>query len=217
MKLILSSAGFTTEEIVKTCERLAGIPRQRLNVAIINEAYAVEHDNNLRWVLDDLNRVRDTFGGNLELVNILALDKQTVMQRLNLADMIFVTGGHTDYLMDVLSRQGILDILPELLKTKLYVGSSAGAMVMGKRLSSEGYRTIYGEDSSYPIKDYAGYIDVSILPHLDSPHFHNRRAKIDELAQNYHGTLYGLRDDSAIVVEDDILTTIGSEPYIVRA
>lgn len=48
MKLLLCSEGFNTEEIVNKCVELVGKPKESINVAIINEAYAVE-TNNLWW------------------------------------------------------------------------------------------------------------------------------------------------------------------------
>src|SRR5260221_3698607 len=104
LKLILCSEGFYTEEIVAKCEELVGKPRASINIAIINEAYAVEHDNNLRWVLDNLNLVKDNFGGNLELVNLLALDIATVKERIQQNDVIFVVGGNKEYLMSVFNK-----------------------------------------------------------------------------------------------------------------
>ena len=49
MKLLLTSNGFVTPEIISKCEELAGKPKSELNVAVINEAYAVEHDDH-RWI-----------------------------------------------------------------------------------------------------------------------------------------------------------------------
>ena len=178
---------------------------------IINEGYAVEH-NNLRWVLDDLNAVRDNFGGNLELVSLLALDIKTVKERMQQHDVIFVVGGHTDYLMSVLNKSGFSKLLPNLLKTKVYVGSSAGSMVLGKRLSSEANKKIYNEEDTYGVNKYLELVNISIMPHLDSPDFPNRKEILLDAAKKYRGVIYGLRDDSAIVVEGDNITTIGSQP-----
>ncbi len=216
MKLILASAGFATEEIIKKCEEFVGKTKDKISVAVINESYAVEHDNNLRWVLDDLNRIRDNFGGNLELVNLLALDIETVRERIMVNDVIFVVGGNTDYLMNVYNKSGFADILPELLKTKVYVGSSAGGMVLGKRVSPEAYRKIYGEEDEYGVPEFMGLVDIAIMPHLDSPHFPNRRETLLEAAKDHLGVIYGLRDDSAVIVEDEKVTTIGSEPIILN-
>jgi dipeptidase E len=216
MKLILASSGFETEEIVAKCEELVGKPRKSINVAVINEAYAVEHENNLRWVLNDLNAVRDNFGGNLELINLLALDIETIKERIEKNDVIFVVGGNTDYLMSVFNKTGFAKLLPELFKTKVYVGSSAGSMVLGKRLSADAYLKIYGEKSEYDINQYLELVDFTLMPHLDSPHFKNRRENLLEAAKNHPGIIYGLRDDSAVVVDNGKISTIGSEPLVLN-
>jgi dipeptidase E len=216
MKLILASAGFYTEEIIVKCEELVGKSRKDISIAVINESYAVEHNNNLRWVLDDLNRVRDNFGGNLELVNLLALDIETVKERIAQNDVIFAVGGHTDYLMSVFKKTGFADILPQLLETKVYVGSSAGGMVMGKRISEEAYKIIYGEEGTYGVTQYMGLVDFSTMPHLDNPHFPNRRETLTEAVRLHDGMVYGLRDDSAVVVDGTQIYTIGSDPLILN-
>jgi dipeptidase E len=216
MKLILASSGFETEEIVAKCEELVGKPRKSINVAVINEAYAVEHENNLRWVLNDLNAVRDNFGGNLELINLLALDIETIKERIEKNDVIFVVGGNTDYLMSVFNKTGFAKLLPELFKTKVYVGSSVGSMVLGKRLSADAYLKIYGEKSEYDINQYLELVDFTLMPHLDSPHFKNRRENLLEAAKNHPGIIYGLRDDSAVVVDNGKISTIGSEPLVLN-
>ncbi len=214
MKLILCSEGFYTQEIVAKCEELVGKPRSAISIAVINEGYAVDHDNNLPWVLENLNTVKNNFGGNLELVNVLALDIKTIRERIMQHDVIFVVGGHTDYLMSVFNNSGFSKLLPNLLKTKVYVGSSAGSMVLGKRLSSEAYQKIYNFQDAYGVNEYLGLVDVSIMPHLDSPHFPNRKETLQEAAKKHRGVIYGLRDDSAIIVDGDNITTIGSQPLI---
>lgn len=216
MKLILASAGFTTEEIVKKCEELVGKKRTEISVAVINESYAVEHKNNLRWVLNDLNNIRDNFGGNLELVNLLALDLKTVKERIELNDVIFVVGGNTDYLMKVFNDTGFSEILPELLKSKVYVGSSAGGMILGKRLSVNAYKKMYGERGTHGITKFLELVDLTEMPHLDSKHFPNRRELLLEAAKDHDGIIYGLKDDCAIVIDGESISTIGSEPLILN-
>jgi dipeptidase E len=217
MKLLLCSEGFHTPEIVAKCEELVGKKRDVISVAVINEAYAVEHDNNLRWILPTLNEVKDNFGGKLELVNVLALDIATVKQRIEQHDVIFVLGGNTDYLMSVFNKTGFAHLLPELLKTKVYVGSSAGSMVMGKRLSAGVYEKIYGERDLYGVGRYFELIDIALFPHLHSQLFPMRKEMLLAAAGDNTGTIYGLQDDSAIVVEDDKIYTIGSEPLVLES
>ena len=215
MKLILCSEGFSTKEIVDKCEELVGKPKSSINVAVINEAYAVE-ENNLHGVIKNLNKVKDNFGGNLELVNLLALDIQAIKERSLKSDVIFILGGHTDYLMSVFNKSEFSKLLPELLRSKVYVGSSAGSMVLGKRLSADAYEEIYHEQSIYGINKYLEFVDITIMPHLDNPHFANRKEILQDASRKHSGTIYGLRDDSAIVVEGNKLSTIGSEPLILN-
>lgn len=212
MKLVLCSEGFNTEEIVDKCVALVGKSKESINVAIINEAYAVE-TNNLWWVLLNLSKAK-VFGGNVELVNLLALDTEAVKERIENADVIYVLGGHSDYLMSVFNKTGFAKLLPEFLKTKVYVGSSAGSMVLGKRLSDDAYLKMYKETNPYGIKNYLELVDFSIMPHLDSPHFPNRKEALLGAIGDNTGLVYGLRDENAIIVNGSDIYIIGSEPFI---
>ena len=112
--------------------------------------------------------------------------------------------------------QDLGTIMPKLLKTKVYVGSSAGSMVVGKRISTAAYSLIYGKDSKRDIANYLGLVDFSVMPHLDSAHFPNRKESLLEAVGSFEGKVYGLRDDSAVVVDGDDIYTIGSEPIVIE-
>jgi dipeptidase E len=215
MKFVLCSEGFHTPNTVEACVKLVGKPQEQISIAIINEAYAVEKGDK-RWVLDNLNSVANNFSGEIDIVDLLALSIGEVEKRLADKDVIFVVGGDTDYLMSVYQKTGFDRLLPKLSETKVYVGSSAGSMVVGKRISAAAYRLIYGEDSKLNIDHYVGLIDLSVMPHLDSPHFPNRKESLLKAIGSFEGRVYGLRDDSAVVVDGDDIKTIGSEPIIIE-
>lgn len=215
MKLVLCSEGFHTQNTVEACIKLVGKPQNQIRVGIINEAYAVEKGDK-RWVLDNLNSVANNFSGEIDIVDLLALSIEEVEKRLADKDVIFVVGGDTDYLMSVYQKTGFDKLLTKLLETKVYVGSSAGSMVVGKRISAAAYRLIYGEDSKWNIDQYVGLVDLSVMPHLDSPHFPNRKESLLEAVGSFEGRVYGLRDDSAVVIDGDDVKTIGSEPIIIE-
>ena len=71
MKYLLTSSGLTTAEIVDECERLVGKDRNEISVAIINEAYAFEIGDK-RWMIQEFRRISENFGGNVDLVDLLA-------------------------------------------------------------------------------------------------------------------------------------------------
>lgn len=215
MKFVLCSEGFHTPDTIDACVKLVGKPQDQISIGIINEAYAVE-EGDKRWVLDNLNAVANNFSGEIDIINLLALSLEEVEKRLADKDVIFVVGGNTDYLMAVYQKTGFDKLLPKLLATKVYVGSSAGSMVIGKRISEAAYKLIYGEDGRYGIEEYVGLVDLSIMPHLDSPHFPNRKESLLDIAGSFQGKVYGLRDDSAVVVDGERIFTIGSEPIIIQ-
>lgn len=217
MKLILCSEGFYTEEIVRKCEELVGKPRDSINIAVINEGYAAEHKSNLRWVVANLTDVKDNFGGDLELVNLLALDLNEIEKRIMKHDVIFVVGGHTDYLMSVFNKTDFAKLLPKLLKTKVYVGSSAGSMIMGKRLSQEAYHEMYSHKGDYGITKYLEFVNLSIIPHLDSPKYKDRKEVLIKASKEHRGIIYGMNDDCAVVAEEKNIYTIGSKPLILNS
>ncbi len=214
MKLVLCSEGFHTSNTVEACVKLVGKPQDQISVGIINEAFAVE-EGDKRWVLDNLNSVASNFSADIDIVDLLALSIEEVEERLASKDVIFVVGGDTDYLMSVYQKTGFDKLLPKLLETKVYVGSSAGSMVVGRRISTAAYRLIYGEDSKWNIEEYVGIVDLSVMPHLDSPHFPNRKESLIEAVGSFEGKVYGLRDDSAVVIDGSDVHTIGSEPIII--
>ncbi len=212
MKLILTSDGFTTDEIIETAERLVGKPAEDISVAAIAEGYAVETGDH-RWVLDNLDHAAAIFGGQFQLVNLLALDLPTIGIRLEAADLIFVLGGHTDYLMSVFNKSGLSEILPDLLKAKVYVGSSAGSMILGRRMDTLAYRQIYGEEGTYGTTQYLELVNFAIKPHLNSPLFPNNvPKKLLEVSQHFPGTVYGINDSTAILVENAKTSILGEEP-----
>lgn len=217
MKLVLCSEGFHTPNTVKACVDLVGKAQDKISVAVINEAYAVE-EGDKRWVLHNLSSVADNFPAEMDIVDLLALPIKEVEKRIMTKDVIFVVGGNTDYLMYVFNKTGFAKLLPKLLETKVYVGSSAGSMVIGKRVSSEAYHKVYGERDSFGITEYLGFVDLAIKPHLDSEHFPNNRAHIlEDVASGMDLPVYGLRDDSAIVVDGSKQTFVGSETYKVSS
>lgn len=215
MKLILCSEGFHTQNTIDKCYEFVEKPKEDISVSIINEAFAVETGDK-RWVVDNLNSVFNNFRYKVDIVNLLALDIGEVERRLNETDVIFVVGGHTDYLMSVFNKTGFDKLLPKLLQTKVYVGSSAGSQILGKRINDEAYKMIYGEDADWHVDKWMNIVDLSIMAHLDSPDFPNRKETLLEATSAFEGKVYGLRDDSAVVVENNNIYTIGSNPVIIE-
>lgn len=160
-------------------------------------------------MLDNIDAAARNFAGELDIVNLLALSHEEALQRLMRADVIYVLGGHADYLMHVFQKSGLAKSLTHLLERKVYVGSSAGSMILGRRLPGEVYEQIYGEESGYGIKSYLNLVVFSIMPHLDSSEYPHTNETLREALNDYRGKVYGLRDDGAVIVHGQKIRLVG--------
>lgn len=213
MKLLLSSQGFTTEDLILEFEKLCGKDRSQISVAIINEAHVPETGDK-RWTIIQQKIISDTFGGKVELINLLAMEQDDVVRRVSSCDAIYVIGGNTDYLMYVYEKTGFTNSLKMLLNEKVYVGSSAGSMVLAKRVSTNAYKTMYGEADDFGTTKYMELVDFAIAPHFDNPEFNNRDEPGLLIAlKDFHGTLFGINDEQAVVVNNENISFVGGNPF----
>jgi len=218
-KMILASWGFHAPETIEKCVEFVGKPKSEINFAVINEAYAVERGGH-RWVIDGLNSVANNFGGVIDIIDLLSLSLDEVVERVNAADVIFVLGGNTDYLMKIFQETGFDKVLPKLLETKVYVGSSAGSMVVGQRPGNSA--SLYRE-TEY-VNELLGICDFSILPHLHSPFFDkkdlpgssDRDDWVIEESREVDYPVYAVSDKAAVVVGGGEVYMIGSDYLVAK-
>jgi dipeptidase E len=115
------------------------------------------------------------------------------------ADVLLVEGGDALYLCHWMRQSGLAALLPSLDRT-VWVGLSAGSMVMTPRVGEQFVETkpsITGDDVTL------GVVDFSIFPHLDYPGFpENTMAEAERWAALIGGPAYAIDDQTAIKVED---------------
>ena len=117
--------------------------------------------------------------------------------------------------MSVFQKTGFDRLLKDrILKDKVYLGSSAGAMVICRRNSKKAYLYIYGEEGEYGVKEYMDLVDFTIKPHMGSKEFPNNNPEnLERVCKYLDFDCYGLRDDQAIIVEDGKISFVGGEPF----
>ncbi|MCL2444860.1 Type 1 glutamine amidotransferase-like domain-containing protein [Candidatus Saccharibacteria bacterium] len=209
MKAILFSSDFTGLDETRELEELVGKPAKKIRFAVINEAVAVEHGDNSFFV-DGMHFLKHRFGG-FELVNLLALPLDKVQERISEADAIFCFGGNTEYLKTVFDKTGFSEILPELLKEKVWCGSSAGSMILGKMVSAEWQRQVFGEFDDWGVGRYLELLDFSILPHLRGGNLmaDEKDVVVFDISRNVDWDVYTLSDWSAVVVDGEDVKVVG--------
>ena len=136
--------------------------------------------------------------GVLELTALPSVGKERWVPWVRDADVLLVNGGDALYLCHWMRQSGLVDLLPSLRET-VWVGLSAGSMVMAPRIGEEfvGWKPPTGGDSAL------GIVDFSIFPHLDHELLpENTMADAERWAAKIAGPAYAIDDDTAIKVTD---------------
>ncbi|MBU4217169.1 Type 1 glutamine amidotransferase-like domain-containing protein [Candidatus Parcubacteria bacterium] len=210
MKLLLTSAGITNQSIANALFSLTGKKPEDTTLVYIPTASNVETGDK-GWLIDDLLSLNNLNFKSIEITDISAVDENIWRPSLEQADVLFFEGGNTYYLMEWLDKSGLAEVLPGLLKEKVYVGVSAGSMVTNKDLLLKISQIVYGEDLD---KDYEmqglNFVDFYFLPHLNSEYFINLREDfVRKAVKDMTEKIYVMDDNSALKVVDGKVEVIG--------
>jgi dipeptidase E len=143
--------------------------------------------------------------GVLELTALPSLDKALWVPWVQAADVLLVNGGDPLYLHYWMRQSGLADLLPSLRET-VWVGLSAGSMVMTPRIGQEfvGWKPPAGGDDRT-----LGVVDFSIFPHLDHPELPgNTLRHAEQWAAGMSHPSYAIDDETAVKVVDGVVEVI---------
>jgi dipeptidase E len=136
--------------------------------------------------------------GVLELTALPTIGAKRWVPWVREADVLLVDGGDAAYLCHWLRQSGLADLLPSLSET-VWVGVSAGSMVMTPRIGDDfvHWRPPGGDDSTL------GVVDFSIFPHLGNELMpENTMAEAERWSADIAGPAYAIDDQTAIKVTD---------------
>jgi dipeptidase E len=135
--------------------------------------------------------------GVLELTALPSIDEARWIPWVQEADVLLVNGGDALYLCHWMRQSGLADLLESMHDT-VWVGLSAGSMVMTPRVGEDFVETkppITGDDRGL------GIVDFSIFPHLEYPAFpENTMAAAERWAAGLGFPAYAIDDETAIKV-----------------
>ena len=137
--------------------------------------------------------------GLLELTALPSMDRARWEAWVRQADVLLVNGGDALYLAHWMRQSGLAELL-ETLPDMVWVGLSAGSMVMAPRVGEafiEERPPITGEDKAL------GVVDFAIFPHLDYPGWpDNSLAAAEKWAAAIGCPSYAIDDETALKVAD---------------
>lgn len=203
MKLLLTSGGLTNKSISKALFELVGKKPSETTLVFIPTAANYQPDD-MSWFINDLNNIQKQGFRSVSIADISAIDRSMWLPRLEAADVLFFEGGNTFHLMEWINKSGLAELLPELLKTKVWVGVSAGSMVTNPDLALKISQTVYEEDFDRKENMLAlGFVDFYFLPHLNSEYFKKlREENIRNAVKDSSKKVYALDDEGALKIID---------------
>jgi dipeptidase E len=142
--------------------------------------------------------------GVLELTALPSIEEERWVPWVRETDVLLVNGGDPLYLSYWMRQSGLADLLPSLRET-VWVGLSAGSLVMTPRIGEDfvHWKPPTGGDETL------GVVDFSIFPHLDNPALpENTMADAERWAASMSVPAYAIDDETAIKVVDDTVEVV---------
>ncbi len=212
MRLLLTSAGIKNPSIRDSLVDLLGKPIADSNALCIPTA-SYGHPQGTpagawRFISGHATTPMCELGwkslGVLELTALPSIGEERWVPWVRETDVLLVNGGDALYLCHWMRQSGLADLVPSLPET-VWVGLSAGSMVMTPRIGEDfvGWKPPAGGHETL------GLVDFSIFPHLDHPELpENTMADAERWAGSIPNPAYAIDDETAIKVTDGAVEVV---------
>lgn len=126
------------------------------------------------------------------LSNIEYVDLYTNWERAYEAKVIYIAGGNTFKLIDIMRKSGFADFLKQQYENLIIVGNSAGAVVLGNDIRTTNDNDIIGLDNMSGL----GLVNYSICPHYTK----EKDNKLINLSKILNQIILGISETSAVII-----------------
>ena len=211
MKLLLTSGGIKNTSIHDALVDLLGKPIAESSALCIPTAvYAMPGGAGMAWGLINgrlptpLCELGWQSLGVLELTALPSIDEERWVGWVQETDALLVGGGDSLYLCYWMRQSGLADLLPSLHEA-VYVGVSAGSMVMAPNVGEDFVRWSPPGGGDRGL----GIVDFSMFPHLDHENMpDNSMAGAEKWAASVPVPGYAIDDQTAIKVTDGAVEVV---------
>lgn len=210
MKLFLTSSTITPN-LVESFERFIGKSSSGLKVAFIPDA-GLKTTGDKSWIDEELAELVTSLKWQIDKIT-LANENEESLEKLLDYDAVYVNGGYSGYLAQVMRKSGFDKKLPELLNNGIiYVGSSAGSMVLSKVQDAASF--YFGEPEPEALE--IGGLGIN---HFEFYPIHEHRWTedlVDKIKEKRDKSLkyYLVRDGQAVSVENNKINVYGDVIFL---
>ena len=203
-KLFLSSAGIVPETKQAFLDLLDRDPSGMVVAFIPTAAYPELNKSYVKLATDQI----ESLGMKVKTVDLVGENKDSLYQKLEDADIIWVNGGNTFYLLDQIKKSGFDTIIRKLLdEGKIYFGVSAGSYVACPTIEAAKWKHLDDPDVvNAKNLDALSFVDFLIIAHYEDVY---KQAVVDG-AKTTKQKVIVLTDQQAIVVNGEEIKIVGS-------
>lgn len=152
----------------------------------------------------------EKLGCEVETLYLLSqqLDQQQIRHQILSADLIYVGGGDTEFMMQTWATYGVDNYLKEAYeKGVVLAGLSAGAICWAESGYSDSDSFKTEEEWEYKFVKGLGLINASLCPHYDE----KGRERFDEAIRDQQGIGIALENNVAYVIQGQKVSIIKSD------
>ncbi|HYD03174.1 MAG TPA: Type 1 glutamine amidotransferase-like domain-containing protein [Alphaproteobacteria bacterium] len=166
MKLLLLSRGITNNKIRKETKKLLDQDPKKCKAVVITTKKHKKH------ILRQTRKLkRELLKVKIKNTDFVHISKKTSYKKFKDYDLMYVGGGNTFYILDALRKSGLDRIISKFAKSgKLYLGASAGALLVCPSIEMAGWSKYIYDDNEINLKNLRGLniIDCVIMPHVNA-------------------------------------------------
>ena len=203
MKRIIAIGGGELRErtTLKIDEYIANLAKARAGERRANALFipTASHD-----YMPYYNTFHKVYTGVFDIKTDVALSvyKDVDLEKMRLkfekADVIYVGGGDTVFMMEHWKKTGILSLIKDAYERGVILaGLSAGAICWFSDIYADSASALETADEKYAMFKGLNWINGTI-----SPHYAARMLDFDKIVCYNYDCAYGIEDDAAIVIED---------------
>lgn len=197
-KLLLTSDGFVNPKIAQEFLILVNKKPADIKVLFVPTAaeYEFENKEEMFYVKESERELIADLGIPKENIVWFNMKNASVAGDIQSFDVMYMCGGNTYYLLNEIRNTGFDKKIIEFVESgKIYVGVSAGSIIMGPNISTSADKNQVG------LKDTNAFnfFDQSIVPHYQK----KEKSVIDEFEKNNPWKVLRLRDSQAVCVRGE--------------
>lgn len=205
MKFLLTSNGISNKTIENELKYLIGKDFKGLKMLFCITASNYEGGEMNDWLIKDLQKLT-SLGFKIDVCDINGVSKDNFLPRFEWADVFYFEGGNSQWLRNCIKKSGLEEHLVELLKTRVWIGASAGSIVLCPTICNS-CQDLFDENINGFPSDGLGLVDFQFIPHLNNKQF--QKINFENL-ENASKNLTKIDGEKLYVVDDNSAVSVNN-------